>query len=88
MIEKVLPFQFIKKSPLYGSYQGMNYRITEMKGMLEVCTYPGPYAFWYTPEEKKTYREFAFTEEGYEEALEYLNRVYEATDWEKEQVPF
>ena len=41
MIERVLPFQFIKKSPLYGSYQGMNYRVTEMKGQLEVCTFPG-----------------------------------------------
>ena len=39
MIERVLPFQFIKKSPLYGSYQGMNYRVTEMKGQLEVCTF-------------------------------------------------
>lgn len=43
MIERVLPFQFIKKSPLYGSYQGMNYRVTEMKGQLEVCTFPGPF---------------------------------------------
>ena len=82
MIEKVLPFQFIKKSPLYGSYRGMNYRVTEMHGELKVCTFPGPYAFSYTEEEKKKYKCFEFSPEGYDEAIRYLNQEYESGNWE------
>ena len=88
MIEKVLPFAFVKKSPLYGSFKGMNYRITEKGGGLEVCTFPGPFAFEYTPDEKKEYRMFPFTPEGYDETFGYLNEVYASRDWRKEQQPF
>lgn len=81
MIEKVLPFQFIKKSPLYGSYQGMSYRIIGKNGKLEACVYPGPYIFAKTPEEKKTYAWFDYSEEGYNEALDFLNKAYEKGEW-------
>lgn len=77
MIEKMLPFQFIKKSPFYGSYQGMNYRILGKGGELEACAFPGPYNFAHTPEEQKEYRMFAFSEEGYEEAIAWLNEKYQ-----------
>ena len=76
MIERVLPFQFIKKSPLYGSYQGMNYRVT------------GPFAFWHTPEEKKEYQYFDYSEAGYEKAIQYLNEVFSAKNWRDEQLPW
>lgn len=81
MIEKVLPFQFIKKSPLYGSFRGMNYRIMGKGGKLEACAYPGPYIFAKTPEEKKIYAEFDYSETGYNEALDFLNREYESGEW-------
>ena len=77
MIEKILPFQFIKKSPFYGSYQGMNYRIMAMDEKLEVCIWPGPYIFSKTPEEQKTYETFDFSEEGYDKALAFVNQQYE-----------
>lgn len=78
MIEKFLPFQFIKRSPFYGSYQDMNYLITEMKGELMVCYFEGPYAYAHTKEEKKLYRSFSYDEKGYDEALQFLNEVYES----------
>ena len=53
MIEKLLPLQFIKKSPFYGSCQGMRYRLRRQEEELEVCIYPEPFAFDATPEEKK-----------------------------------
>ncbi|HIZ44673.1 MAG TPA: GNAT family acetyltransferase [Firmicutes bacterium] len=81
MIEKLLPLQFIKKSPFYGSCQGMRYRLRRQEEELEVCIYPEPFAFDATPEEKKRYFTFAFSEEGYEEALALLNREYEAGTW-------
>lgn len=87
-MEKILPFQFIKKSPLYGSFQGMNYRITEMDGKLQACVFPGPFAFEHTPEEKKEYAYFEFSDAGYEEALRYLDESYQAKDWRDEQIPF
>lgn len=83
MIEKYLPFQFIKKSPFYGSYKEMNYRITEMHGELEVCYFEGPYSFAHTPDEKKFYQTFPYNDEGYEEAIQFLNRVYDNADYKK-----
>ena len=77
MIEKILPFQFIKKSPFYGSFQGMHYRIMALDGKLEACTWPGPYIFSKTPEEQKTYETFDFSEEGYDAALAFVNQQYE-----------
>lgn len=77
MIEKVLPLQFLKKSPFFGSWKEMNYRISKQEEELEFCAYPGPYAFDHTPEEKKTYRSFEFSDEGYEQGLRFLNEYYE-----------
>lgn len=84
MIERYLPFQFIKKSPFYGSYKEMIYRITEMHGELEVCYFEGPYAFAHTPEEKKIYKSFPYTPEGYDEAIAFLNEVYESGAYKKQ----
>lgn len=86
MIEKMLPFQFIKKSPFYGSFQGMNYRIIGKGGELEACAFPGPYNFVRTPEEQKEYRVFAFSEEGYDEAIAWLNEKYEEKGWQSLQI--
>ena len=75
--EDLFSFAFIKKSPFYGSYQGMQYRIgksTDGKELLEVCTYPGPFCFEWTEESLKEYQTFPFTPEGYEQAKEYLEK--------------
>ena len=83
MITKTLPLQFIKKSPFYGSYKGMRYVLQKKEDALEACIYPEPYAYDATPEEKKTYYTFDFSDAGYEEAIDLLNRVYEAGRWKK-----
>ena len=44
----------------------MRYRLRRQEEELEVCIYPEPFAFDATPEEKKRYFTFAFSEEGYE----------------------
>ena len=49
---------------------------------LEACAFPGPYNFATTPEEQKEYRKFAFTEEGYDEAIAWLNEKYTESVWE------
>ena len=77
MIERVLPLQFIKKTPLYGSYKGMRYRLASKDGALEACVYPEPYAFDAVPDEQKTYRGFELSDEGYEAALGWLNSEWD-----------
>ena len=39
--------------------------------------YPEPFSFEVTAEEEKTYREFPFTQEGFDEAVAWLNEEYE-----------
>lgn len=83
MIEKMLPFQFIKKSPFYGSCQGMNYRIIKKGEKLEACVFPGPYNYIKTSEEQKEYKIFDFSEKGYDAAIAWLNEKYAERTWEK-----
>lgn len=61
----------------------MRYRIGKKEDQLEVCTYPEPYAFDATPEEEKKYISFGFSEEGYEEAIAWLNQEYQLGKWGK-----
>ena len=73
--ESLFSFEFIKKSPFYGSYAGMRYRIGKKDDGLEVCVYPEPYDFEHTDEKDKTYKTFPFSPEGYEQAGEYLEEA-------------
>ena len=71
--EDLFSFEFIKKSAFHGSSRGLRYRIGKSGEALEVCTWPEPYSYEYTPKEKKTVRCFSFDPEGYEEAKAYLD---------------
>lgn len=73
--DDLFSFAFIKKSAFYGSCRGWRYRIGKKDDFLEVCTWPEPYSFDFTPEEQKVYKTFAFSPEGYEEAKEYLEAL-------------
>ena len=88
MITRIMPLQFLKKSPFYGSCRKMRYRLARQEKKLEVCIYPGPFGFEATPDDKKQFFTFAFSEEGYDEAIALLNRKYEETDWDREELPF
>ena len=72
---------YVNRSVYTGSYRGMRYRLrkkeTEEKEVfLEAVVYPEPYSFEVTKEEEKTFREFVFTPEGFEEAAAWLNEEY------------
>ena len=76
----LLAFDFYKKEKFTGSLCGMRYRIEKTTEQdteqLLVWTWPGPYGFAATKEEKEEKR-FPFAEESLEEIADYLNRVYE-----------
>ncbi len=74
---------YVNRGVYTGSYKGMRYRMckkeTEEKGKyLETVIYPEPYCFEVTPEEEKEFREFPFTEEGFEQAVAWLNQEYKS----------
>lgn len=80
--ESLFSLQFLKKEAFHGSYRKMRYRLVKKEDVLEVCVFPGPYGFEHTPEEQKEYRTFDFSEEGYEEAKDWLEAQYPKRDWE------
>ena len=72
---------YVNRGVYTGSYQGMRYRMckkeTEEKGKyLETVIYPEPYCFEKTPEEEKQTKEFPFTNEGFDEAVAWMNQEY------------
>ena len=78
----LLPLGFLKKSPYTGSKGKLRYRIEmteegegdQKKRFLRVNTWTTPFAFDHTPEEERTVSDFAFSEQGLEEIIEYLNK--------------
>lgn len=71
---------YVNRSVYTGSYQGMRYRlrksVKDENTFLEAVIYPEPYSFEVTAEEEKTYEEFSFTQEGFDEAVAWLNQEY------------
>ena len=61
-------FDYIKLEPFTGSYNGMRYRIWTVKE---------PYSFEITEDDKKTIKEFEFSKEGLESAIEWLSAEQE-----------
>lgn len=76
-----LSLKALKKEPFSGSHCGMRYYLTLSGDQLAAYIYPEPWCFEATPEEEKEKKEFAFTQEGLEEAIAWIN----AADDRKEQ---
>ncbi len=78
--EDLFSFAFIKKSPFFGSCHGMQYRVGREgeEEQLVACVYPGPYSYDNTPEEEKQKKKFDFSPEGYEQAKDWLEMMYES----------
>lgn len=74
--ETFVPIQFFKKEAYTGSMNGMRYRINKEEEGLEVTVYPQPYCYEATPDEKKTKAVFPFSEEGRQQALEWINEQF------------
>lgn len=76
----LLALNFYKKEKFTGSFQGMRYLIQMVREgeeeLFVVFTWPGPYNFETTLEEKKSRRVFPFTEESLEAIADYLNEAY------------
>jgi len=73
---------YINRGVYTGSYQGMRYRMCkketeEQELCLEAVIYPEPFCFEVTPEEEKKAQSFPFTEDGFQEAVAWLNQEYE-----------
>ena len=75
--ETFVPIQFFKKEAYTGSMMGMRYRIKKEEEGLEATVYPEPYSYEATPDEQKTKEVFPFSEEGREQAVDWINRQYE-----------
>lgn len=77
--------RFYDKSCFYGSFQGMHYRIEKISdddgSHFQVTTWPGPYNYETTSDDLKKTESFPFTEDGLQEACDYLNQTYESQDW-------
>lgn len=80
MIEKMMNLNyFIYKKPFSGSDKGNRFKYViqmqevEEKKVLHVMCYVGEKNSKETPDEIKKFRDFEFSEEGYEEALDWLS---------------
>lgn len=75
-----------KEVPFYGSYNGMRYKIEHIKadeeaGIVESLRgwiFPEPKCFDETDDELKESKDFPFTNEGIDEACQWLNDSYES----------
>ena len=78
--QDIFNIRFYEKSPFYGSFRKMHYRIEkkteEDEKKLEVVTWPGPYNFETTDDSLKESALFPFSEEGLNEVCDHLNKVY------------
>lgn len=91
MIERkdLFTIPFYKKTHFSGSYQGMHYRIKRIeqdeKNILRATVFPGPYCFDVVSDEKKTAKDFDFSEDGIANACKWLNEQYAAApdEWAK-----
>ena len=78
---------YLKKEPYTGSYQTMRYRLSkvilkneeteEEKTFLGAWAYPDEFCFEVTSEENKEYKEFPFSADGIDQALDWLSKLQE-----------
>lgn len=87
--ETFINFNFFKKEIFHGSLQGMRYQVgkggeDKDNPMLVAYTWPEPYCFEKTSEEKKEYKEFAFSKEGRDEVIDWLNEQFSNGAWRED----
>ena len=79
--EDVLNMNFYKKEKFTGSYKGMRYLLKkdqdeEEQDIFHCYVWPGPYNFNVTPETEKKSSTFPFTEEGKQQAVDWMNEQW------------
>lgn len=80
--EDLFNINFYKSEPFHGSYQGMCYLVEKYEDdsdqtFLRVWTWPGPYNFASTPDDRKKNSCFEFSNDGLKEVTDYLNQTWE-----------
>ena len=87
MIEKMMNLNyFTYKKPFSGSDKGNRFKYViqmqevEEKKVLHVMCYVGEKNSKETPDEIKKFRDFEFSEEGYEEARDWLSKESDKID--------
>lgn len=81
-----LSVKFLKKEKYTGSFGGMRFLFEGAGDVMNVYVYPEPFSFENTPDEQKIMKEFAFSPEGIDEAVAWMEELY-ASDrkrWEDE----
>ena len=76
MFEKPISINYIKLKPYFGSYNGISFAFIKEEDKLLAYLYPSPFNFDTTPDEKKLKAEFEFGDEGYEEAVSWMNEHF------------
>ena len=73
--------------PFSGSFKGMRYRLQKKSdgqdAVLETVIWPEPFSEEKTDDGLKIKKTFDFTEDGKEDAVCWLNEMYESKNWEK-----
>lgn len=76
MVSKIVSINAIKKEPFTGSDSGMRYRFEKVEEGLRTYIYPEPFSFEKTDPEKITAKDFEFSQEGYDEAIAWINEEF------------
>jgi hypothetical protein len=70
-----------KKAVLKAGYGGMRYQIEQAADGEEICLvvtiWPEPFCFERTAEDKKKRKQFGYSEQGLDEAYQWLCDIYE-----------
>lgn len=80
MIDKTLvPVGGLKKEPFSGEHHGMRYFFyaDEDKTSFSVSIFPDPWSFDKTPDTEKVTHSFSMTEDGMDQAIEWLFEMYD-----------
>lgn len=76
------PLNYIKKEEYSGSMEGMRYMLKKVKSgeddVIRVIIWPEPLNMLRTPEHLRESIEVPLTEEGVEQAADWLNEQYES----------
>ena len=74
--EKPISINYIKLQPYFGSFNGVSFALIKNEEKLEAYLYPPPFGFDATPEEKKLKSEYEFSDEGYGQAVSWMNEHF------------
>jgi len=73
MFKKPISINYIKKAPYFGSFEGVSFALIKNDDKIEAYLYQAPFSFENTPDDMKEKSEFEFSEEGYEQAVAWMN---------------